>query len=105
MISFYTHLFEKSFAMIRSSNTPSPLRRWWRRQAFYRRRLSTKWIVFLFVCMILLIRTIPNPFSSEYERKFLDQDVPWNRISELLETKETVNFVLNSKNENELYLK
>jgi hypothetical protein len=76
---------------MRSSNTSFSLRRWWRRHAFYLRRLSVKWIVFVCVCMIVLIRTIPNPFSSEYERIFIDQNVQWNRIGELLKTKETVN--------------
>ena len=42
-------------------------------------------LYFLCVCMILLIRTMPNPFSSEYERILIDQDVQWNRIGELIQ--------------------
>jgi len=73
----------------------SPLWLWWRRHSFNTRRLRIKWIIFLCVCILLFI-IIPNPFSSKYSKILLDsQDVQWNSISELLETKEKVNILLN----------
>jgi len=75
--------------MRRPPNIPSPLWLWWRRQSFYFRRLRCKWCVFLCICIPFLF-IIPNPFSSQYAKIPINQDVQWSSISELLQKKATV---------------
>jgi hypothetical protein len=84
--------------MKRSSNTRSSFRLWWRRQSFYFRRLPCKWVVFLCICVLYSLTIIPNPFSSEYTRISINQDVEWNSISEILQAKETVGLLFSFKN-------
>jgi hypothetical protein len=76
---------------MRSSKHPSPLWLWWRRRAFYLRRIPFIWFVFLFIFILFFLTTIPNPFSSKYTKIPINQDVQWNRLSEVLQMKEVVN--------------
>ncbi|CAF2504501.1 unnamed protein product [Rotaria sp. Silwood2] len=76
--------------MIHSSKHSSVIWLWWRRKSFYLRRLPCIKIIFLFLCFLLLITQIPNPFSSIYQRIPLNQNMQWNSISEILEMKENV---------------
>ena len=67
-------------------------RRWRNRYIFYLRTLSFHWIwVFVLFCTFLsIIVRIPNPFSYEYERFSLRQEVQWKTIDDLLQTKAKV---------------
>jgi hypothetical protein len=78
--------------MRRSSYGPSIIRLWWRRQLFNIRTIRIKWIVLLCFC-IPFIFLIPNPFSSQYRKISINQDVQWNSISGLLQAKTTVNIL------------
>lgn len=72
------------------SSKKSFIRLWWRRQLFWLRHLSPLW---LFISLIVILNTVfvvPNPFSAEYSRIPLDQDVLWDNVNEILEAKEQV---------------
>lgn len=77
-----------------SSKTPSKLRLWWRRQAFHLRQLSAVKVILLLLFFIILIRKIPNPFSSNYAKIPIDQNIRWDGVSELIQLKQNVNIFL-----------
>ena len=62
-----------------------------RQISFFIRHLSCKWILLILICLIFSIAYIPNPFASEYSSIRIVQNVEWNSIKELLETKERLN--------------
>ncbi|CAF1036651.1 unnamed protein product [Adineta steineri] len=65
----------------------SPIRLWWRRQQLFRyRRISFIWFIFVFICILI----VPNPFSAEYSRIAINQDIQWNSINETLQIKEQI---------------
>ncbi|CAF5099203.1 unnamed protein product, partial [Rotaria sp. Silwood1] len=68
----------------------SYIRLWWRRQVFRFRRLSPIWFVIIFTCILFLIIMVPNPFSAQYRRISIDQDVHWKNVKEILEVKEQI---------------
>lgn len=84
------YIFKKMYATRRSSNSPSPLWLWWRRQAFYLGRLRITTVIFLFICLIIFLY-LPNPFSSIYTKISITQNVEWNNVYELVEMKAKVN--------------
>ncbi|CAF5217801.1 unnamed protein product, partial [Rotaria magnacalcarata] len=63
---------------------------WWRRQSFYLRRISVMKIIFLLLCIIFLLRKLPNPFSSQYSRISINQNVQWDSISGILAMKKNI---------------
>ncbi|CAF2488371.1 unnamed protein product [Rotaria sp. Silwood2] len=67
-----------------------PIRLWWRRQLFRLRRVSRMWFVIVFICTLFLIIMVPNPFSAQYSRIPIDQDVHWKNVKEILEVKAQV---------------
>ncbi|CAF3191929.1 unnamed protein product [Rotaria socialis] len=73
-----------------SSKQTSMLWLWWRRQSFYLRRISVTKTIFLLLCAIFLLRKLPNPFSSQYSRISINQDVQWDSISEILTMKKNM---------------
>ncbi|CAF1396090.1 unnamed protein product [Rotaria sordida] len=76
--------------MLNSSKHPSVVWLWWRRKSFYLRRLPFKKIIFVFICILLLILQIPNPFSSIYKRIPINQNVQWDSINGILEMKQNI---------------
>jgi hypothetical protein len=68
----------------------SPIRLWWRRHIFHLRQMSPIKFTFIFICILLLMIILPNPFSSQYQSLPLNQDAHWNTIDELLKIKEQV---------------
>ncbi|CAF1524200.1 unnamed protein product [Rotaria sordida] len=76
--------------MLYSSKRPSVVWLWWRRKSFYLRRLPIKKIIFVFICILLLILQIPNPFSSIYKRIPINQNVQWDSINGILEMKQNI---------------
>ncbi len=77
--------------MTDSSKYPSFLWLWWRRKSFYVRRQPYKWFVLVILGILFCITRIANPFSSQYTKIPINQNVQWDSISEMLETKEKVN--------------
>jgi len=78
--------------MKHSSNGRSSIWLWWRRKSFYLRTIRIKWI--LLPCFFIpFLFLIPNPFSSQYSKISIYQDVQWNSISELLQAKATVDIL------------
>jgi hypothetical protein len=83
---------------MRFSYHKSPVRLWWRRQVFRFRQLSPIWLVLVFICILCLISIGPNPFSAQYSRIPIDQDVYWNNVNELLKVKDQVRPLIFAKN-------
>jgi len=74
-----------------SSYHKSPIRLWWRRQIFYFRRLSPIWLIGVSICILFLIIIAVKPFSSQYSRITINQNIQWDNINEILQIKEQVN--------------
>jgi hypothetical protein len=74
-----------------SSYHKSPLRLWWRRQIFHFRRLSPIWLLGISICILFIILIVLKPFSSQYRRTAINQNVQWDNINEILQIKEQVN--------------
>jgi hypothetical protein len=83
---------------MRFSYNKSPVRLWWRRQVFRLRQLSSIWLVLIIICILCLITITPNPFSAQYSRIPIDQDVHWNNVDELLKVKDQVRLLIFAKN-------
>ena len=75
-----------------SYHKKSSIRLWWRRQLFRFQRLSFIWFIGAFICILFLIIISPNPFSSQYSRIHINQNVEWDNVQELLQLKEQVNY-------------
>ena len=68
----------------------SPIGRWWRRQMFRLRQISSIKLTLAFICLLSLIIILPNPFSCYYSPLPLNQDAEWDNIEELWTMKEQV---------------
>jgi hypothetical protein len=83
----------------------SPMRLWWRRQAFYLRQWSSIKLILVFICILsLIIIIISNLFSAQYNQLSINQDAHWNNIDELLKIKEEVCLLKYFKKLNKLYI-
>ena len=78
-----------SFSMFVTS-----FRQWRRRQRFYLRHSPLHWLCpccsLVILLLLLVVLLLPNPFSSEYEKIVLRQEVHWQTLGDLLQLKAKV---------------
>ncbi|CAF4421125.1 unnamed protein product, partial [Adineta steineri] len=63
---------------------------WWRRKSFYLRTRPLKWFIVLVFAISFIIIISPNPFSSDYDKISLNQEIQWDSVAEILQLKEQI---------------